>query len=55
MTGGGFGGCTISLVKSDSVQNFKQQVTDGYFKKTGYHAKCYDADIADGIIIEKML
>ena len=54
MTGGGFGGCTVSLVKTDAVEAFKQYVTEQYKKQTGYDAICYDAEIADGIKIEKI-
>ncbi|HZJ42190.1 MAG TPA: hypothetical protein VFD63_00385, partial [Pyrinomonadaceae bacterium] len=34
MTGGGFGGCTINLVDSDKIQNFKTVIADGYYKAT---------------------
>ncbi|MGN0814122.1 MAG: galactokinase [Candidatus Coproplasma sp.] len=54
MTGGGFGGCTISLVKSDAVEDFKKYVCDKYGRETGYKAECYDTDISDGIIVEKL-
>lgn len=54
MTGAGFGGCTISLVKSDAVEDFKKYVCQKYESATGYKAKCYQADIADGITVEKL-
>ena len=54
MTGGGFGGCTVSLVKTDAVNDFKQYVTQQYSKQTGYDAICYDTDISDGITVEKL-
>ena len=54
MTGGGFGGCTVSLVKTDAVQDFKRFVTQEYKKQTGYDAICYDAEISDGILYEKI-
>lgn len=54
MTGGGFGGCTVSLVKTDKVQDFKRVVAQEYLKQTGYGAICYDAEIADGITYEKI-
>ena len=54
MTGGGFGGCTVSLVRTDGVEDFKRYVTEGYKKQTGYDAICYDAVISDGIICEKL-
>lgn len=54
MTGGGFGGCTISIVKTDDVENFKSYVCDKYYQATGYKAECYAADISDGITVEKL-
>ncbi|HXU09438.1 MAG TPA: galactokinase, partial [Blastocatellia bacterium] len=35
MTGGGFGGCTINLVKADRVAPFKESITRGYQQATG--------------------
>ncbi len=54
MTGGGFGGCTISIVKSDKVDDFKNYVLKNYKKIIGFDAECYDAQVADGIIVEKL-
>ena len=54
MTGAGFGGCTISLVKTESVKSFEEHVCEHYERATGYKAKCYEADIADGITVEKL-
>lgn len=54
MTGGGFGGCTVSLVKSNEVADFVSAVTSLYKKQTGFDALCYDAEISDGITIEKL-
>ena len=53
MTGGGFGGCTISLVKKDGVDDFKKAVAKEYKQKIGYDCKIYDAEIADGITVTK--
>lgn len=53
MTGGGFGGCTISLVKNSDKDDFIQSVTKVYQEKTGYKPEVYSADISDGITIEK--
>ena len=52
--GGGFGGCTISLVKTKSVDEFKEFVYNTYLKVTGYRAEFYDTEISDGIEIEKL-
>ena len=54
MTGAGFGGCTISLVKTESVKSFEEYVCAKYESETGYKAKCYEADIADGIEVKKI-
>ena len=54
MTGGGFGGCTVSLVKTDDVEDFKQFVVKEYKKQIGYDAACYDTNIADGIVVTKL-
>ena len=35
MTGGGFGGCTVSLVAADRVEEFVGSVSQGYFESTG--------------------
>lgn len=54
MTGGGFGGCTISIVKTEAVEDFKKYVLERYEKQTGYKAACYDAEISDGITVTKL-
>ena len=53
MTGGGFGGSTVSLVKTDGLDAFKAHVLSEYKKATGYAAEIYEASIADGITVEK--
>ena len=54
LTGGGFGGCTISLVRTDESEDFKQHVYNEYFNATGYKAEFYDSEISNGITIEKL-
>ena len=54
MTGAGFGGCTISLVHKDGVDDFKKVVSAEYLNKIGYECKIYDAEIADGITVTKI-
>jgi galactokinase len=48
MTGGGFGGCTISLVKADCVQAFQRTVGEGYERATGCKPEIYICLAADG-------
>jgi galactokinase len=48
MTGGGFGGCTISLVHADNVDEFKTEVANGYAKATGLEPEIYVCCAADG-------
>lgn len=48
MTGAGFGGCTVSLVKDDAIERFIQEVGAAYEKKIGYAADFYVVEIGDG-------
>lgn len=48
MTGGGFGGCTVSLVKDEAIENFKKTVGENYLKKIGYEATFYTVEIGAG-------
>ena len=54
MTGGGFGGCTVSIVRQDGAEDFKRTVKREYKAKTGYDAEFYEADISDGITVQKL-
>ena len=49
ITGGGFGGCTVSLVKEDNVQEFIEKLASVYHGKVGLNAEFYVADIGDGV------
>ena len=48
MTGGGFGGCTVSLVREEAIPNFIELVGKEYTDKTGLKADFYIAEIGDG-------
>lgn len=48
MTGAGFGGCTVSIVKEENIDTFVKNVGNIYFEKIGYHADLYVVDIGDG-------
>lgn len=48
ITGGGFGGCTVSIVKNDAVDTFIETLGKQYKEKTGHQAEFYVVDIGDG-------
>ena len=48
ITGGGFGGCTVSIVKNDSVDAFIDTVGKAYAEKVGHEAEFYTVEIGDG-------
>ena len=48
MTGGGFGGCTVNLVQSDSVDLFRRVVASGYAETTGREPEIYVCSAAQG-------
>ncbi len=48
MTGAGFGGCTVSIVKEDAVEEFIKVVTHNYTQKIGYRPTVYITGIGEG-------
>ncbi|WP_455615783.1 galactokinase [Eisenbergiella sp.] len=48
MTGAGFGGCTVSIVKTEAIDSFIEKVGAEYLKKIGYAADFYVVEIGDG-------
>ena len=48
MTGAGFGGCTVSIVKTDAIDNFIDKVGTVYKEKIGYAADFYVVELGDG-------
>lgn len=49
MTGGGFGGCTINLVRADKVDDFKRLITAGYEQATGIAPEIYFSTAVSGV------
>ncbi len=48
MTGGGFGGCTINLVKESAVEEFRATILGDYREKTGLTPEIYVTEASDG-------
>lgn len=54
MIGGGFGGCTISIVEKSKADAFIRLVGEKYEREIGYKASFYETSIEDGITVEKL-
>lgn len=48
ITGGGFGGCTVSIVKTEDIPAFEKIVGEGYLETTGLKADFYVVDMGEG-------
>lgn len=48
MTGAGFGGCAIALVKKDKIDEFTEQVKKAYTDRIGYEPSFYSSGIGEG-------
>ncbi|MCI5584113.1 MAG: galactokinase [Lachnospiraceae bacterium] len=48
MTGAGFGGCTVSIVKDEAINTFIEKVGAAYKEKIGYAADFYVVELGDG-------
>jgi len=55
MTGAGFGGCAIALVKGDAFDQFSSEVIAYYTQKIGYAPSVYSSLIGDGVGVLKGL
>ena len=51
MTGAGFGGCTVSIVRDEAIDNFIEKVGETYKNKIGYAADFYVVEIGDGPVV----
>ena len=49
MTGAGFGGCAIALVKTDQFEKFSKGVIETYTNKIGYAPSVYKTNIGNGV------
>ena len=48
LTGGGFGGCTVTLVKKDASKELMEYLKKQYESKTGTNCVCFETSPADG-------
>jgi galactokinase len=48
MTGGGFGGCTVTLLRADAAQAFKERIAAAYQAKFDVTPQVYDCRPSDG-------
>ena len=48
MTGGGFGGCTVNLVRTENVEEFRRRVAEGYERVTTIKPEIYITTAANG-------
>jgi galactokinase len=49
MTGAGFGGCAIAIVKADAFEDYRKNVIEYYTVKIGYEPSVYATNISDGV------
>jgi galactokinase len=48
ITGGGFGGCTVSIVKDEAIDTFKEKLAAAYQEKVGKTPEFYVVSVGDG-------
>jgi len=53
MTGGGFGGCTVNMMRPDAVTHFRRQIAQAYHERFGIHPQMYDCRPSSGAEEEK--
>ncbi|MGH2552572.1 MAG: galactokinase [Chitinophagaceae bacterium] len=49
MTGAGFGGCAIALIKSEKITDFVSELSRHYHTKTGYQSEVFLSIACDGV------
>jgi galactokinase len=48
MTGGGFGGCTVNLIRQDAAVSFEEHIAQTYLEATGIIPEIYVCEPAQG-------
>ena len=51
LTGGGFGGCTVNLVKQDEADTLSETLKSAYQRRFGVHAETYLCEAVDGAVL----
>ena len=51
MTGAGFGGCTVSIVKDEAIETFQKVVGENYKETIGYEADFYVVEVGNGPVV----
>ena len=51
MTGAGFGGCTVSIVKDEAIDTFQKVVGENYKETIGYEADFYVVEVGNGPVV----
>lgn len=49
MTGAGFGGCAIALIRNENFDEFEAKISNYYTEKIGYNPEVYKTEIGDGV------
>ena len=49
MTGAGFGGCAIALVKKDGFEDYSIKLSQHYKERIGYEAEVFASGVGDGV------
>jgi galactokinase len=49
LTGAGFGGCTVNIVRTDAVDAFERDVMAAYRERTVLPAEMYATEASDGL------
>jgi galactokinase len=55
MMGGGFGGCTINLMKTDQAENIFEILSEAYFKKFGITPDLLKVEPSDGVFLSRFV
>jgi galactokinase len=54
LTGAGFGGCTVNLIKTSAIRNFDREVVKRYAEETSLNAEMYIVKPVGGLEVEKL-